>query len=75
MLAEVDEAERRGELPDIDDVFEDRPDDDEHRDLLERLRDQLNRAVTDAFSGPFLLAAGFALAGLVPVALLREEKP
>ena len=75
VLAEVDESERRGELPDIDDVFEDRPDDDEHRDLLESLRDQLNRAVTDAFSGPFLLAAGFALAGLVPVALLREEKP
>jgi predicted MFS family arabinose efflux permease len=74
VLAEVDDAERRGELPDIDNVFQERPDDDEHDDLLERLRDQLNRAVTDAFSGPFLLAAGLALAGLVPVALLRVEK-
>jgi predicted MFS family arabinose efflux permease len=72
VLAEVDDAEQRGELPDIDNVFEDRPDDDEHHDLLESLRNQLDRAVTDAFSGPFLLAAGLALAGLVPVALLRN---
>ncbi len=34
------------------------------------LQDQLDRAVTNAFSGPFLLAAALALAALVPVALM-----
>jgi hypothetical protein len=74
VLAEVDDAEREGRLPDVDAVFEDRPDDDEHGDLLESLRDQLHRAVTDAFSGPFLLAACLAVAALVPLALLRVEE-
>jgi len=69
----VDEAEERGELPDVSTVFEDRPDDDDYRDLAAALQDQLDRAVTDAFSTPFLLAAAIALAALVPVALSRGE--
>ena len=52
-------------------MFEDRPHDEEHRDLLAALEDQLDRAVTDAFSTPFLLAAALALAALVPAALSR----
>jgi MFS family permease len=72
-LDEVESARDRGELPNVDNVFDDRPDDDEYRSLRESLQDQLQRAVTDAFSGPFLLAAGLALAALVPVALSRGE--
>ena len=34
------------------------------------LQDQLDRAVNDAFSGPFLLAAALALAALVPLLLM-----
>ena len=73
VLQEVDEAEERGELPDVSAVFEERPDDDDYRDLATALQDQLDRAVTDAFSTPFLLAAAIALAALLPVALSRGE--
>ncbi len=73
VLDEVEEAEDRGELPDVSAVFEDRPDDDDYRDLLTALQDQLDRAVTDAFSTPFLLAAAIALGALVPVAISRGE--
>jgi MFS family permease len=73
VLDEVDEAEKRGELPDVSAAFEDRPDDDDYRDLLTALQDQLDRAVTDAFSTPFLLAAAIALGALVPVTFSRGE--
>jgi MFS family permease len=71
VLQEVDVAKSQGKLPDVSQVFEDRPHDSEHRDLLAALEDQLDRAVTDAFSTPFLLAAALALAALVPAALSR----
>jgi MFS family permease len=71
VLEEVDAAERRGELPRVERVFEDRPDDEEHRALSSALQDQLDRAVTDAFSNPFLLAAALALAALLPVGVIR----
>ncbi len=61
------------ELPDLEAAFEDRPDDNDYRSLLAALEDQLDRAVTDAFSGPFLLAAALALSALVPVVLSRGE--
>mgnify|MGYP003287822831 CR=1 FL=1 len=73
VLAEVDDAERRGELPRVEAVFDDLPEDEEYRELASNLQDQLDRAVTDAFSSPFLLAAALALAALVPVALARGE--
>jgi MFS family permease len=73
VLDEVDAAERSGELPDVASVFEDLPSSDEYVALLSALQDQLDRAVTDAFSGPFLLAAALALAALVPVWLGRGE--
>jgi MFS family permease len=71
VLAEVEEAERSGELPRVDAVFEDRDDDEEHRELAADLQEQLDRAVTAAFARPFLLAVALALAALLPVALLR----
>jgi hypothetical protein len=70
----VDEAEERGELPDVSVAFEGRPDTDDYRDLAAALQNQLDRAVTDAFSTPFLLAAAIALAALVPVGLSRGEQ-
>jgi MFS family permease len=73
VLAEVDRANEVGELPDVERAFEDRPDDDEWRALLDGLQEQLDRAVTSAFSGPFLLAAALTLCALVPVAFLRRR--
>ena len=74
VLVEVDEAEDRGELPDVSAAFEDRPDDDDYRTLLTAMQEQLDRAVTDAFSTPFLLAAILALAALAPVGLSRGRR-
>ena len=71
VLVEVDAAEQEGELPDVEAVFENLPSSDEYRELASALQDQLDRAVTDAFSTPFLLAAALALVALVPVALGR----
>jgi len=73
VLDAVDEAEETGDLPDVAGVFEGLPDSDEYVALLGALQDQLDRAVTNAFSLPFLLAAALALAALVPVALGRGE--
>jgi MFS family permease len=74
ILAEVDEAEESGELPRVEAVFEDRPDDDEHGELRAALQDQLDRAVTASFARPFLLAALLALTALVPLALMRGTR-
>jgi hypothetical protein len=74
VLAEVDRAE--GRMPDIGAAFADRLDDDdagEYRSLRATLEEQLERAVTDAFSTSFLVSAAFALAALVPIALGRGE--
>lgn len=73
VLVEVDRAKEMGELPDVAAPFEGRPDSEEYRSLRSALQDQLHRAVTDAFSNPFLLAAALALAALVPVSLGRGE--
>ena len=54
-------------------AFEDRPDDPEYLTLEERLVSELERAVTAAFSRPFLLAALLAIAALVPIVLSRRE--
>ncbi len=73
VLAEVDRANEVGELPDVERAFEGRPDDDEWGALTDGLQEQLDRAVTSAFSGPFLLAAALTLCALVPVALMRRR--
>ena len=73
VLVQVDEA--KGELPDVAAAFADRPGTEEYRVLLAELKDQLDRAVTDAFSGPFALAAALALAALASVGVgLRRQR-
>jgi MFS family permease len=72
VLVEVERAD--GEVPDVDAAFAERPDTDEYRSLLAALEDQLDRAVTDAFSSSFFLAAALALAALVPLWLGRREQ-
>jgi hypothetical protein len=72
VLVEVDRAE--GRMPDIGAAFADRLDEDdaeEYRSLRATLEEQLERAVTNAFSTSFLVAAAFALAALVPIAVSR----
>ncbi|MGH3065906.1 MAG: MFS transporter [Gaiellaceae bacterium] len=72
VLAEVDRANEAGELPDVQRAFEGRPDGDEWRSLSDGLQEQLDRAVTSAFSGPFLLAALLTFGALVPVGFMRR---
>ena len=74
VLAEVDASKKQGSLPDVPKVFADRPANDEYHSLESALVDQLDRAVTSAFSRPFALAAGLALASLIPLALSRWER-
>jgi len=74
VLEEVDRANGVGALPDVHRAFEDRPDEEEWGALVAGLQDQLDRAVTNAFSGPFLLAAALTLAALVPVLLMRRRQ-
>ena len=71
VLAVVRGADR--EVPDVRVAFADRPDEPEYRTLEEELVSELDRAVTAAFSRPFLLAALLALAALVPIALSRRQ--
>ena len=75
VLAEVDRANDAGELPDVQRALASRTDndDEEWTSLVAGLQDQLDRAVTSAFSGPFLLAAALALAALVPLAFVRRR--
>ncbi|HEX2426531.1 MAG TPA: MFS transporter [Gaiellaceae bacterium] len=74
VLAEVDRANDVGKLPDVGRALADRPDDPEWRALLTGLEDQLDRAVTNAFSGPFLLASALTLCALVPLFFLRWRR-
>jgi len=71
VLAVVRAAER--EVPDVRSAFDDKPDEPEYLVLEERLVSELDRAVTAAFSRPFLLAAGLALGALVPIAASRRR--
>jgi hypothetical protein len=48
-------------------------DDPGFADLKSELQDQLDRAVTHAFSRAFLVAALLGLAALVPILLRRQE--
>jgi predicted MFS family arabinose efflux permease len=73
VLRTIDRAD--GRLPDVRSAFGDRlqgPNAGEYRRVSNRLQDQLERAVTDAFGWPFLVAAGLALAGLAAVASARR---
>lgn len=74
ILHEVERAKAVGELPDVDTAFAERPDDETYRALTSGLQHQIDRAVTNAFSGPFLLAAALALGALVPSLALRPGR-
>ena len=73
VLAEVDRANDVGKLPDVARALADRPDDDEWRSLISSLQDQLDRAVTSAFSGLFFLAAALTLCAIVPLLFVRRR--
>jgi MFS family permease len=68
VLVAVDEAEAEARIPAVEDVVGDR-DDREYAALVASLQDQLDRAVTHAFSRSFLAAALLGLAALVPIAI------
>lgn len=71
VLAIVRASDR--EVPDVRGAFADRPDTPDYRGLEDELVAELDRAVTAAFSRPFLLAALLALAALVPIVLSRRK--
>jgi hypothetical protein len=74
----AERIEEEGEkVPIIAPAFEPLPDDPAERSetvaLRESIEDEIDRAATHAFSASFLIAAGFALAALIPVALVRRR--
>ncbi len=74
VLRTIDRA--NGRLPDVGSAFAGRfqgPNGPEYRRVARSLQDQLERAVTNAFSLPFLLSAGLAVTALVVVAVGRRE--
>jgi MFS family permease len=71
VLDEMDRSKKEGKLPDVSAVFADRPSSEEYRFLAATLGNELDRAVTNAFSRPFALAAALALVALLPVTLSR----
>jgi MFS family permease len=72
VLLAVDEAEAEGSIPAVEDVV-DRQDDPAYAALVSTLQDQLDRAVTTAFSRSFLVAAALGLVAVVPILLGRRE--
>jgi hypothetical protein len=73
ILVAVDEADEEARVPDVAEIVSDRGDDRAHADLAGALQEQLDRAATNAFSRPFLVAALIALAALVPILFGRRE--
>ena len=67
----------RGKVPVIGPAFDQLPGDPTERAealrLEDALQDELDRAATHAFSDSFLVAAGFALAALLPIGLGRRR--
>jgi MFS family permease len=71
ILVAVDNAQEEVRVPDVTEVIEE--DDEAHRKLASELQQQLNRAVTNAFSRSFLVAAGLGLLALVPILIGRRD--
>ena len=72
ILVAVDEAESEARIPDVAEVIG--GDGDQARaDLISELQDQLDRAVTHAFSNSFLVAALLGLAALAPILISRRD--
>src|SRR5262249_5449281 len=72
VLVSVDEAESEARIPDVEEVVR-KHGDPAFADLASKLQDQLDRAVTNAFSHSFLAGAVLALLALVPVLLSRRD--
>jgi MFS family permease len=72
VLVAVDKATADGRIPDVRAVVDHR-DDSAYADLGNELQDQLDRAVTNAFSNSFLVSALLGLLALVPIVLGRKE--
>jgi predicted MFS family arabinose efflux permease len=71
ILAAVDAAAQDVMVPDVREVVDE--DDEDHRELASELQKQLDRAVTNAFSRSFLVAATLGLVALVPIGLARRD--
>jgi hypothetical protein len=69
--------EEQGRVPVIEPAFEPPPggpgDQTGVKRLQDELQDQLDKAATHAFSNSFLIAAAFALAALLPIAVVRRK--
>ena len=72
VLLAVDEARDEARIPSVEEVVGE-SDDPGYEALVATLQDQLDRAVTSAFSRSFLLAALLSLAALVPILLTRHR--
>ncbi len=72
VLVAVDRATAEGRIPDVRAVVDHR-DDSAYADLGNALQDQLDRAVTNAFSRSFLVSALLGLLALIPIVLGRKE--
>jgi len=71
ILVAVDQGSREVSVPDVADVVD--QDDGEYRELASELQKQLDRAVTNAFSRSFLVAAMLALLALAPILVGRRD--
>jgi hypothetical protein len=72
VLVAVDRATAEGRIPDVKAVVGHR-DDSAYAELGNALQDQLDRAVTNAFSHSFLVSALLGLLALIPIVLGRKE--
>ena len=72
VLVSVDAAKSEAQIPDVEKIVG-KHDDPAYADLAVKLQDQLDRAVTNAFSHSFLAGAVLALLALVPVLLSRRD--
>jgi hypothetical protein len=72
VLVAVDAAKEEARIPDVKAVV-DHDDDPDYVELGSDLQDQLDRAVTNAFSRSFLAAAVLGLLALIPILIGRRD--
>jgi len=72
ILVAVEKAQEDAMVPDVSDSI-DHQDDNAYRELASDLQKQLNRAVTNAFSRSFLVAAALGLLALAPIFVGRRD--
>ena len=71
ILVAVDEAQEDVTVPDVTEVVDE--EDSAFRELASELQEQLDSAVTNAFSRSFLVAAALGLLALIPILVRRRE--